>query len=137
MAHDVTAMCHACTVCATGKGPPTRAHGKLTKVFASALMDLVAVDILSGLPHADDGSVCILVAVDYFTKWVEAYPLPNEEAATCMMVLFNQFFSRFGFPAQLHSDQGRNFESKLVQELTKPAGIRRTHTTPFHPQCDG
>jgi len=80
---------------------------------------LVAVDILSGLPHADDGSVCILVAVDYFTKWVEAYPLPNEEAATCMRVLFNQFFSRFGLPAQLHSDQGRNFESKLVQELTK------------------
>jgi len=100
-------------------------------------MDLVAVDILSGLPHADDGSVCILVAVDCFTKWVEAYPLPNEEAATCMRVLFNQFFSRFGLPAQLHSDQGQNFESKLVQELTKLAGIRRTHTTPFHPQCDG
>jgi len=111
MAHDVTAVCHTCTVCATGKGPPTRAHGKLTKVFPSAPMDLVAVDILSGLPHAENGSVCILVAVDYFTKWVEAYPLPNEEAATCMRVLFNQFFSRFGLPAQLHSDQGRNFES--------------------------
>ena len=98
-------------------------------------MDLVAIDILSGLPTADDGSTCILVAVDYFTKWVEAYALPNEEAATCMQVLFDNFFARFGLPAQLHSDQGRNFESKLVAELTKLTGIRRTRTTSFHPNA--
>ena len=46
-------------------------------------------------------------------------------------------FSRFGMPNQLHSDQGRNFESKLFSELTKLAGIRRTRTTPFHPRSDG
>jgi len=137
MAHDINTMCRACDTCALGRGPPTRAHGKLQKVFASAPMDLVAIDILSGLPTADDGSTCILVAVDYFTKWVEAYALPNEEAATCMQVLFDNFFARFGLPAQLHSDQGRNFESKLVAELTKLTGIRRTRTTSFHPQCDG
>ena len=71
------------------------------------------------------------------TKWTEAYPLPNEEASTCMTALYNNFFARFGLPTQLHSDQGRNFESKLVAELTKLAGIRRTRTTPFHPRSDG
>jgi len=47
-------------------------------------MDLVAIDLLSGLPTARDGSVCILVAVDYMPKWVEAFSLPNEEASTCI-----------------------------------------------------
>ena len=98
---------------------------------------MVAVDILSGLPTASDGSTCILVVVDYMTKWAEAYALPNEEAHTCMTALYNNFFARFGLPAQIHSDQGRNFQSKLVAELTKMAGIRRTRTTPFYPRSDG
>ena len=46
-------------------------------------------------------------------------------------------FSLVDLLLQLHSDQGRNFESRLVAELTKLAGIRRTRTTPFHPQSDG
>jgi len=54
-----------------------------------------------------------------------------------MTALYNDLFSRFGMPNQLHSDQGRNFESKLFSELTKLAGIRRTRTTPFHPRSDG
>jgi len=109
----------------------------MVKVTAAAPMDLVAVDVLSGLPQSDDGSTCMIVAVDYMTKWAEAYALPNEEASTCMTALYNGLFSRFGMPNQLHSDQGRNFESKLFSELTKLAGIRRTKTTPFHRRSDG
>ena len=81
-------------------------------------MDLVAVDILSGLPEARNGSKCMLVVVDYMTKWAEAYALPNEEASTCMNALHSGFFSCFGMVNQLRSDQGRNFESKLFSELT-------------------
>ncbi len=128
---DITAWCQACAVCTTGKPPPARYHGRLQNVSAAAPMDLVAIDILSGFPLAPDGSKCILVAVDHMTKWVEAYPLPNEEASTCMHALYTGFFARFGLPAQLHSDQGRNFESRLVAELTKLAGIRRTRTPRF------
>ena len=137
MTKDVTNWCRACDTCARSRGPPPRAHANMQKIIAAAPMDLVAVDILSGLPTASDGSTCILVAVDYFTKWAEAYALPNEEAATCMNALYQGFFSRFGLPTQLHSDQGRNFESKLVSELARLTGIRRTRTTPFHPRSDG
>ena len=58
-------------------------------------MDLVAVDILSGLPEAKNGSKCMLVVVNYMTKWAEAYALPNEEASTCMNALYNGFFLSF------------------------------------------
>ena len=95
------------------------------------------MDILSGLPTADDGSKYLLVVVDAFTKWVEAYPLPDQEAATCITAVYNDMFSRFGLPRQLHSDQGRNFESQLVTELCNITGVYKTLTTAFLPRSDG
>jgi len=105
---------HQCQHCAKVKGPPLRPHGQLQKIPVGTPMDLVTMDILSGLPTADDGSKYLLVVVDAFTKWVEAYPLPDQEAATCITAVYSGMFSRFGLPRQLHSDQGRNFESQLV-----------------------
>ena len=51
--------------------------------------------------------------------------------------VYNWFFARFGLPRRLHSDQGRNFESKLFHELCALAGIEKSRTTPLHPRSDG
>ena len=102
-----------------------------------APMDLVTMDIRSFLPTADDGSKYLLVVVDVFTKCVEAYPLPDQEAATCITAVYNGMFSRFGLPRQLHSDQGRNFESQLVTELCNITGVYKARTTAFHPRSHG
>ena len=74
---------------------------------------------------------------DYFTKWVEAYPLPNQEAPTVAEVLVKEYVCCFGVPLLLHSDQGRNFESAVFQGMCQLLGIRKTRTTPYHPQSDG
>jgi len=134
---DVGQWCRQCSQCARAKGPPLRHRAPLKKILVGAPLDLVTMDVLSGLPTAKDGSKHILVLVNAFTKWVEAYPLPDQEEHTCMMAAYNGFFSRFGFPFQLHSDQGRNFEGQLVKELCKLTGVYKTRTTPFHPQSDG
>jgi len=100
-------------------------------------MDLVATDILSGLPATADGYKYLLVANDYFTKWLETIPLCDAEAPTCKRALYSALFGRFGLPRQLHSDEGCNFDSKLVAELCSITGINKTRTTPFHPRSDG
>jgi len=109
----------------------------MQKVITAAPLDVVAINILSGLPTSSDGQKYILVATDYFRQWSEAYALPDQEAATCTTALYNNFFARFGLPRQLHSDQGPSFESRLVAELCKLTGVHRTRTTPFHPRSDG
>ena len=76
-------------------------------------MDRVAVDVLGPLPRTSRGNRYVLVAIDYFTKWMEAYPLPDQEATTVAEALVQGMFSRFGTPSELHSDQGRNFESHV------------------------
>ena len=49
----------------------------------------------------------------------------------------SQFFSRFGVPGELHSNQGRNFESSVFREVCTLLGIHKTRTTALHPQSDG
>ena len=59
---------------------------------------MVAVDILGPLPESDAGNNYILVAGDYFTRWVEAYPIPNQEAITVAKKLVDEMFCRFSPP---------------------------------------
>ena len=76
----------------------------------------------------------ILVVQDYFTKWAEAIPLPNQIAATITRELVN---SKFGMLDILHSDQGRNFESLLLRQTLDGFGVLKSRTTAYHPQGDG
>jgi transposase InsO family protein len=75
--------------------------------------------------------------MDYFTKWPEVYAIPNQEASTVAEALVTNFFCRFGIPRELHSDQGRNFESHTLREILQRLGVSKTRTTPLHPQSDG
>ena len=99
-------------------------------------LQLVAVDILGPLPESENRNKYILVVGDYFTRWMEAYPIPNQEAATVETKITEEFFFRFSPPEQLHSDQGRQFESELIAEVCKLLGINKSRTTPYHPQSD-
>jgi hypothetical protein len=74
---------------------------------------------------------------DHFTKWVEAYAVPNKEAETVAERLVTEFICRFGAPMEIHSDQGRQFESRLFQEMCRMLGMTKTRTSPYHPQGDG
>ena len=59
------------------------------------------------------------------------------EAATVAKILVEEVVARFGVPTYIHSDQGKQFESLLFQEMCRLLGIRKTRTTPYHPQSDG
>ena len=99
-------------------------------------MQLVATDIVGPFPESSSGNFYILVAVDYFTRWVEAYPIPCQEASVVARKLVDEMFCCFSPPEQLLSDQGRQFESQLM-EVCKLLEIQKSRTTPYHPQCDG
>uniref|UniRef100_A0A665WFN6 Integrase catalytic domain-containing protein n=1 Tax=Echeneis naucrates TaxID=173247 RepID=A0A665WFN6_ECHNA len=100
-------------------------------------MERVGVDILGPFPVTDSGNRYVLVAMDYFTKWPEAYAVPDQSATTTAERLVEEMFARFGVPAELHSDQGRNFESQVFGEVCRRLGVNKTRTTPLHPQSDG
>lgn len=100
-------------------------------------MERVAIDIVGPLPVSERGNKYMLVAMDYFTKWPEVFAIPDQEAVTVARVLVEGMFCRFGAPMELHSDQGRNFESAVFAEVCRLFGVTKTRTTPGYPQSDG
>ncbi|KAL5007727.1 hypothetical protein ScPMuIL_016533, partial [Solemya velum] len=59
----------------------------------------------------------LLVITDHFTKLARVVPLRNETAKTTAKALYEHFINIYGFLERLHSDQGRNFESRVIKEL--------------------
>jgi transposase InsO family protein len=100
------------------------------------ILECVGVDVLGPLPRTKTGFRYIIVFVDHFSSWAEAYPL-KEATAQATAEAFIQFFCRWGAPAILLSDRGSNFLSTMIQEINQIFNINPRFTTAYHPQTNG
>ena len=103
---DVSNWCHTCPTCASRKNPTPKRKAELQTISPGYHLQIVAVDILGPLQESENGNSYILVAGDYFTRWMEAYAILNQEASTVANKLMDEMFCWFSMPEQLHSDQG-------------------------------
>ncbi|GFR86236.1 Pol polyprotein [Elysia marginata] len=76
------------------------------------------------------------MVVDQFTKWVECQALPDQTAVTTSEAMV-EIFSRLGYPFEIFTDQGRNFESDLFRSVCKLLHVHKARTTPYHPSSNG
>ena len=130
---DHVKNCHRCVV---GKTPEPGACAPLESIRTSEPMELVCIDFWSA--EVNDGkSMDVLVVTDHFSKMAHAFPCKNQSAKQVARKLWDDFFLVYGFPRRIHSDQGANFESKLIRELLILSGVEKSHTTPYHPMGNG
>ena len=132
---DVKLWCKNCACCAQKSGVRTRASMQHTPVGIP--MQKIAMDITGPFPISENGNAYLLVISDYFTRWVEAYPIPDKTASTVADKYVSEFVTRYGIAEQIHTDQGREFMSSLFTEMCKLLEIEQTRTTPYRPMSDG
>ena len=98
---------------------------------------LVAFDVITGMPRSSKGHNCILVIVDEFTKFATAIELKDKTAASIEHAFRSHWCRFLGFPQQLHSDEGTEVDSSLMSNVCELLEIRKSHTPIYNPKSDG
>ena len=134
---DVVKTCESCTICVGNKTYKARRQ-LLRPIHTNYQFPRATVSYdVATLPWSNGGYRYVLIMIDLFSKYTEAVAMPDQEASTILTALERGWFYRHGFPITLLSDQGRNVDGSLIREACKKWGIRKIHSSPYHPQGDG
>ena len=135
---DVIRFCRSCDVC---QRTVKRGSVKKVPLGSMPLIDTpfkrVAVDIVGPIaPPSEAGHRYILTLVDYATRYPEAVPLKKITTEAVAEALLD-IYSRVGIPEEVLTDQGTQFMSECMQEVSRLLSIKGLTSTPYHPICNG
>ena len=137
MGQDVRLHVATCATCRVNKRLHRHPRAPLQNFQAGSPGDRVHLDILGPFKESESQNKYVLMIIDQFSRWLEIVPLPNQEAETIANAFFETYVVRFGVPFMVHTDQGRNFESKMFKSFCVLMEMSKTRTTPYRPSSNG
>ena len=108
---DVASYINRCPRCIRRKSQPDVAP--VHNIEATQPLELIYLDYLQ-IETSKDNIENVLIVTDHFTRYAQAYPSKTQTALATARLLWNNFKVHYGFPTKIISDQGCNFESKLI-----------------------
>nr|AAI39611.1 Zgc:162621 protein [Danio rerio] len=133
---DIKKYVKNCAKCQVTKWDNRKPAGKLQQVTTSRPNEMWGVDIMGPMPKSGKQNEYLLVFVDYFSKWVELFPMRHATAQTIATILRQEMLTRWGVPDFILSDRGAQFVSSLFTELCGKWNITPKLTTAYHPQTN-
>ncbi|VDI26371.1 Hypothetical predicted protein [Mytilus galloprovincialis] len=137
MQESIKNYVNQCEICGERKNPPNKKRHCMKSYVVGDPFERIATDIAGPFPITDNKNRYILVVGDYFSKLTKAYAMQDIQAKTVANIIFRASIKRYGCPIEVHSDQGKQYESALFKEMCTLLEINKTRTTPFHPRSDG
>ena len=137
MSKDIKQFVASCTVCNLNKAPTKYLRHPKVIDTSGIIMNKVHLDFCGPFVLTERGNQHILVMVDSFSKFVECIPLKSPTAELTAQASVNYFFSKYGYPNQIVTDNGTNFVSDLFNEVCRMLRIRKSHTVPMRSSGNG
>jgi hypothetical protein len=136
MSEDIENYVRSCIICQKRK--TKREDIKLTPITREpVIFKHIGIDIMGPLPQTIRGKRYIVLAVDLFSKWVEAKPIKDADAQTISEFVYEDIICRHGIPMRMTSDRGTEFVNDLITILAEKYKIKHITTTAYHPQGNG
>ena len=135
MHQEIHNYIHSCDTCQRIKRDTHALPPPLTPLPTDGRFERWHMDFLK-VHKTKEGYQYLLIVVDSFTKWIEAFPLKTQESQEVAKCLFENVFARFGAPRYLVSDRGKSFMNNLVNALCELFDIKQFLTSSYHPQTN-
>jgi ribonuclease HI len=133
-ANRVTRSCEACQKFSPRSGNPSQ----FTKLIAHTWpLQRWGLDIVEPLPTAQGNLKFTFVAVEYFTKWIEARAVSTITSKTAQKFFWQNIVCRFGVPSELTVDNGKQFDSQDFKDFCFSIGTKLAFASVYHPQSNG
>ena len=132
---DIAMFRRTCEICQKMSRGEMRASLKCFPIISKPF-ERIVMDIIGPLPKSSKGNRFVLVICDYATRYPEAVPMRNVDAASVAEELL-KLFTYVGVPKEILTDRGTNFTSQLLNELYRMLHVKPIKTTPYNPQTDG
>jgi hypothetical protein len=95
------------------------------------------VDLSDPFPDSRYGNRYVMVAVEAFSKWLEAVPMPDKESATVAQAFLHHVLAKYAAPGQVVTDNGDEFTTGPFADLLETCLVDHCTTSPYHPQANG
>ncbi len=119
------------------KRGPRRQCAPLQHEISGSPFDRVAFDVIGPMPTSANGNRFILMVIDYFSKWAEAYTLLKHMAETVADCIVKCWIAHHRIPIRIHSDNAPEFRGHVITQLKKMFSMKGTLAMPYKPQSNG
>ena len=133
MSEYVSMYIKTCHTCQRFKDPRNKSWTPLGDIEADYPLDLISIDLWSSGVTSRSDNKYVLTIIDGFSKFVQVKVLKDKSAELVAAALV-EYFTTFGYPSRVHSDQGKEFVNEVLSKALQLIGITKSNTTAYHPQ---
>ncbi|GJV16991.1 reverse transcriptase domain-containing protein [Tanacetum coccineum] len=134
---DARKLIRECNDCQVHRPIPRNLQQNLTPITSPWPFYKWGIDIAGPFPEGPGKVKFLIVAIDYFTKWIEAKPVATITGNQVKKFVWDNIVCRFGLPGEIVSDNGKQFRDNPFKDWCEKLCIRQCFASVKHPQANG